>query len=165
MVLTAEEMELAQGSVDWRIRRGLQTRRSTTNFSEQCSSDREIQSKLNRKGSPPYRFNCYVVHNPWRFSQISALNDHGWDDYYNPTDPDLRVLWRTLPLYRFTYASMDCLQSGDQGEQVNKVNNLNKDQQLSTRPTNYYVYDSVESDTGCFSSFFSCIFSWMNFEV
>ena len=54
---------------------------------------------------------------------------------------------------------MDCLQSGDQGEQVNKVNNLNKDQQLSTGPTNYYVYDSVESDTGCFSSFFSCIFS------
>ena len=76
----------------------------------------------------------------------------------------LPVYFRSFCGWKFAclcVQNMDCLQSGDQGEQVNKVNNLNKDQQLSTRPTNYYVYDSVESDTGCFSSFFSCIFSWV----
>jgi len=70
-MLTLDEVLLAESSDDYQIQRALQFRRSTASFSEQCSCDREIQVYFDRKGSPSYRFNCLVVHQPWKFQQVT----------------------------------------------------------------------------------------------
>lgn len=76
MVLTEQELVLAvsKSQTDKRIRSALLTRRKTDNFSEQAACDREIQRYLFRKGTLAYRFNCCVVHQPWRFQQVTQLH-------------------------------------------------------------------------------------------
>ena len=74
MVLTEQELTLASMSQrDHRIRSALSTRRTTQNFSEQAACDREIQRYLLRKGSQAYKFNCCVVHQPWRFVKVNTI--------------------------------------------------------------------------------------------
>ena len=70
MVLTVEEVRMAEGSADRRVQRALRMRRATVSFNEQCTCDREIQRYLNRKGSLAWKFNCFVIHQPWTFAQV-----------------------------------------------------------------------------------------------
>lgn len=72
MVLTAQELLLAadKGKKDFRIYSALFTRRTTNNFAEQAACDREIQRYLLHKGTIAYKFNCCVVHQPWKFKQV-----------------------------------------------------------------------------------------------
>lgn len=73
MVLTEQQLLLAttKAQADRRIRSALLTRRTTENFSEQSACDREIQRYLAEKGTQAYKFNCCVVHQPWRFTQVT----------------------------------------------------------------------------------------------
>jgi hypothetical protein len=75
MVLTEQELVLAitKSQRDRRIRSALFTRRNTVNFSEQAACDREIQRYLCLKGTIAYRFNCCIVHQPWRFNQVKNV--------------------------------------------------------------------------------------------
>lgn len=72
MVLTEQELVLAitKSSTDNRVRSALFTRRKTGNFSEQAACDREIQRYLCSKGTIAYKFNCCVIHQPWRFNKV-----------------------------------------------------------------------------------------------
>ena len=42
-------------------------------FTEQCCIDREIQWLILAQTSPAYKFNCYVVHTPVKFTQVNIL--------------------------------------------------------------------------------------------
>lgn len=73
MVLTEHEllMAITKSQTDRRIRSALYGRRNTVNFIEQATCDREIQRYLLRKGTVVYKFNCNVIHQPWRFNQVA----------------------------------------------------------------------------------------------
>ena len=77
MVLTKRELEMAVSVAkthkDSRIASALTLRMATLNFSEQASCDREIQRGLSTAGFPAYKFNCCVVHEPWKFKEVSLL--------------------------------------------------------------------------------------------
>lgn len=77
MVLTEQELVLAinKSQRDRRIRSALFTRRKTINFSEQAACDREIQRYLCLKGTLVYRFNCCIIHQPWRFNQVTLFQN------------------------------------------------------------------------------------------
>lgn len=58
------------GKKDFRIYSALFTRKTTSNFSEQAACDREIQRYLGHKLTIAYKFNCFIVHQPWKFKQV-----------------------------------------------------------------------------------------------
>ena len=75
MVLTEEELAMAnmRAKTDNRINSALLLRGKTNNFVEQASCDREIQRALfcsPTRSSSAYSFNCSVVHEPWKFSEV-----------------------------------------------------------------------------------------------
>lgn len=72
MVLTEQELKKAilEAKTDSRISSALCLRQETKNFSEQAACDREIQRSLSTAGTnPAYKFNCCVVHEPWKFKK------------------------------------------------------------------------------------------------
>ena len=73
MVLSVEQLSVAQVSSNWRVRNMLENRRKTANFTEQCCIDREIQWLILAQTSPAYKFNCYVVHTAVKFTQVNIL--------------------------------------------------------------------------------------------
>lgn len=81
MVLTEQELTLARtkSESDYRIRSALFTRQKTDNFSEQAACDREIQRYLphSHRDTQVYKFNCCVIHQPWRFSQVNTIFELG----------------------------------------------------------------------------------------
>ena len=75
MVLTEEELAKANmwAISDNRINSTLLLRGKTNNFVEQASCDQEIQRALfcsPTRSSSAYSFNCSVVHEPWKFSEV-----------------------------------------------------------------------------------------------
>jgi hypothetical protein len=73
MVLSVEQLAVAEVSSNWRVRNMLVSRRKTANFTEQCCIDREIQWHISAQTSPAYKFNCHVIHTAVKFTQVTLL--------------------------------------------------------------------------------------------
>ncbi|KAK4026014.1 hypothetical protein OUZ56_015043 [Daphnia magna] len=158
MVLTENELltAITKSQTDRRIRFALNTRRKTANFSEQAACDREIQRYLSRKGTSAYRFNCCVVHQPWRFNQMTATIDHGWDEF-GPTNETLHAIYRTLPFYEQPNKDGFC------NGQINDLNRNATSGGIESRANRNLVieYDSdkPKNETSWGVRLLSCIFA------
>ncbi|XP_046449764.1 uncharacterized protein LOC124198125 [Daphnia pulex] len=160
MVLTEQELVLAitKSQRDRRIRSALFTRRNTVNFSEQAACDREIQRYLCLKGTLAYRFNCCIVHQPWRFNQISALNDHGWDEL-GPTNETLHSIYRTLPFYQESIASTTNFRVGEINNLNKKTSSVGKDSKANKNLVIDYDSDRKVDMPSWGARLLSCIFA------
>ena len=79
MVLTEEELTLAESSGGERILTLVVARSETSHYTVQALLDRQIQEFLQRKDTIVYQFNRYVIKHVQKFFKILTTPEAGWN--------------------------------------------------------------------------------------
>jgi hypothetical protein len=94
MVLTNEELLLAESSNIDDIQLYYETRKKANTLIEQALADKQIQCLLSRKGTIVYNLNCYIIRNIAKYANVLTTTESGW----NSDGPTIQVLKDTIKL-------------------------------------------------------------------
>ena len=89
MVLTNEELLLAESSNIEDLQIFYETRKKANTLIEQALADRQIQCLLKRKKTIVYGLNCYIIKNVSKYANVFTTTESGWNSG-GPTHPALK---------------------------------------------------------------------------